>query len=417
MPLMISNLTIDQARLQIEIDTLAGFSDVPAPAVTRVLFTPTELHARQYIRELMHDARLTIHEDAVGNLFGRWDGTDETLPPIATGSHIDAIPYSGRYDGTVGVLGAIEVIRALRRAGFQPTRSLEVIMFTAEEPTRFGVGCLGSRALAGKLTPDKLCGLRDEDGQDFETIRQQAGYDAPLETVQLKQGHYETFVELHIEQGPRLEQAGLDIGVVTAIAAPATLRVVIHGDGGHAGTVLMADRHDAFPAAAEIVLAVERAGCESLSPDAVATVGLCQVYPGAVNSIPSRVLMEIDIRDIDLASRDGMVAQVEQAVAEICQRRGLQVELSVLNADAPCHSGETIVNTLAETAEALGYRYQKLVSRAYHDTLFMADICPTSMIFVPSAHGYSHRPEEYSSPEEITRGVTLLAQALAELSR
>src|SRR5690606_6360160 len=158
----------------------------------------------------------------------------------------------------------------------------------------------------------------DEQGQDFETVRQQAGYNAPLETVQLPQGHYEAFVELHIEQGPRLEQAGLQLGIVTAIAAPATLRVVIHGDGGHAGTVLMPDRRDAFPAAAEIVLAVEQAGRESKSPDAVATVGLCQVYPGAVNSIPSRVLMEIDLRDIDLASRDGMVAAVKQAVAEVC---------------------------------------------------------------------------------------------------
>lgn len=417
MPLMISNLTIDQSRLQLEIDTLAGFSDVPAPAVTRILFTPTELQARQYIRELMHDAGLTIQEDAVGNLFGRWEGVDHSLAPIATGSHIDAIPYSGRYDGTVGVLGAIEAVRALHGTGFQPMRSIEVIMFTAEEPTRFGVGCLGSRAIAGKLTPEKLRSLRDEDGQEFESVRQQAGYDMPLENVQLERGHYEAFIELHIEQGPRLEQAGLEIGVVTAIAAPATLRVVIHGDGGHAGTVLMPERHDAFPAAAEIVLAVEHAGRASQSPDAVATVGLCQVYPGAVNSIPSRVLMEIDIRDIDLASRDGMVEQVKQAVADICDRRGLQVELRVLNADVPCHSGESIVNTLAETAEALGYRYQKLVSRAYHDTLFMADICPTSMIFVPSAHGYSHRPEEYTSPEEITRGVELLAQALAKLSQ
>lgn len=407
---------IDSERLQSEIDTLAGFSDVAAPAVTRVLFTPVELEARQYIRELMADAGLTVREDAVGNLFGRWPGTDDTLPAVATGSHIDAIPYSGRYDGTVGVLGAIEAVRALRRAGFQPQRSIELIMFTAEEPTRFGVGCLGSRALAGKLTPDALRSLHDEQGQDFETVRQQAGYDAPLETVQLRQGHYNAFVELHIEQGPRLEQAGLDLGIVTAIAAPATLRVVIHGDGGHAGTVLMPDRRDAFPAAAEIVLAVESAGRESKSPDAVATVGLCQVYPGAVNSIPSRVLMEIDIRDIDLESRDGMVEQVKRAAADICEKRGLQYELSVLNADAPCHSGPAIVGMLAATADALGYSYQKLVSRAYHDTLFMADICPTSMIFVPSANGYSHRPEEFTSPDEIRRGVEVLAQALAQMA-
>lgn len=409
-------LQVNSERVVDELATLATYSDVPPPAVTRVLFTPVELQARDYIRNLMTDAGLDIHEDAVGNIFGRWRGEDDSLPAIATGSHIDAIPYSGRYDGTVGVIGAIEAFRALKAAGFTPKRSLEVIMFTAEEPTRFGVGCLGSRAMAGKLTPEALIKLKDADGQDFESIRHDAGYDAPLDSVKLEKGHYEAFVELHIEQGPRLEKAGIPLGIITAIAAPATLRVMIHGDGGHAGTVLMPDRKDAFPAAAEIVLAVEQAAKSSQSADAVATVGLCQVYPGAVNSIPSRVLMEIDIRDIDLASRDGMVKTVQSAVDEICNRRGLKADMTVLNADDPCHSGEAVVSALVHAADSLGYSYQKLVSRAYHDTLFMADICPTSMIFIPSEHGYSHRPEEFSTAEDITRGIELLAHGMAALS-
>ncbi|MEQ8675923.1 MAG: M20 family metallo-hydrolase [Aggregatilineales bacterium] len=409
-------VSVDSARVVDELASLATYSDVPPPAVTRVLFTPVELQARDYIRDLMQDAGLTIREDAVGNIFGRWEGADPALPAIATGSHIDAIPYSGRYDGTVGVLGAIEAIRALKSSGFSPNRAIEVIMFTAEEPTRFGVGCLGSRAMAGKLTPETLVKLHDADEQDFESIRKAVGYTAPLESVRMEKGHYEAFIELHIEQGPRLEKAGIPLGIVTAIAAPATLRVVIHGDGGHAGTVLMPERKDALPAAAEIVLAVEQAAKFSESADAVATVGLCQVYPGAVNSIPSRVLMEIDIRDIDLASRDGMVATVQSAIEETCARRGLTADVSVLNADAPCHSGEAIVSALVDAADSLGFAYQKLVSRAYHDTLFMADICPTSMIFIPSAHGYSHRPEEYSSPEDIALGIELLALGLATLA-
>lgn len=413
---MIDNLRVDSTRLQNEIDHLATYSDVPAPNVTRILFTPTELKARYYIRDLMTDAGLTIHEDAVGNIFGRWNGTDPTLPAISTGSHIDAIPYSGRYDGVVGVLGAIEAIRALRNTEFTPRRSIEVIMFTAEEPTRFGIGCLGSRAMAGNLTPEMLHALTDDDDTPFESVRTDAGYTDPLDRVKLTQGHYHAFVELHIEQGERLEKAGIPLGIVTAIAAPATLRVVFHGDGGHAGTVLMPDRHDALPAVAEITLEVEKSAQESLSPDAVATVGLCDVYPNAVNSIPSRVTLEIDIRDIDLASRDGMVARVKNAIQTVCARRGLQAQIEVLNADAPCQSGEAIIQSLTTQAEALGYPYQKMVSRAYHDTLFMAQICPTSMIFVPSENGYSHRPEEYTSPEDIARGVELLAHTLADLT-
>jgi len=413
---MTLKLTIDTERLQRELDELATYSDAPTPAVTRVLFTPTELRAREYVRGLMTEASLTVREDAVGNIFGRWEGLDPELPAVATGSHIDAIPFSGMYDGTVGVLGGIEAVRALKSAGFTPKRALEVIMFTAEEPTRFKIGCLGSRALAGQLTPEKLTALTDADGFDFETVRRQAGYSGDLGDVELAVGHYASFIELHIEQGPRLEAAGLPLGVVTAIAAPATIRVEIHGSGGHAGTVLMPDRRDVLPAAAELILSVEKIAKSSTSPDAVATVGLCNVYPGAVNSIPSKVYLEIDIRDIDLHSRNRIVDTTLQVVKAICERRNLQFEAVVLNADNPCLSGQEVVEAAVESIRALGYPYQELVSRAYHDTLFMAEICPTCMIFVPSKNGYSHRPDEYTSPEENARGVEVLAHTLARLA-
>lgn len=411
-----SGILIDSTRLQTEMDTLAAFSDAPAPAVTRVLFTPVELSARAYIKQLMADAGLTVREDAVGNVFGRWDGDDPALSAAATGSHIDAIPYSGRYDGTVGVLGAIEAVRALRRAGFRPHRPIEVVMFTAEEPTRFGIGCLGSRTLAGRLSPDALTALKDTHGIPFDEVRQSAGYTGDLTAAQLAPGHYHSFVELHIEQGSRLETAGAPIGIVTAIAAPATLRVVLHGSGGHAGTVLMPERRDALAAAAELILAVERAGRGSDSPDAVATVGLCHVYPGAVNSIASRVTLEIDIRDIDLASRDRMVAQIEAAAADIAAARHIDIERTVLNADRPCYGDAQVLAAIRDAAAETGSTAIELVSRAYHDTLFMAEICPVSMIFVPSQHGYSHRPDEYTSPEDIARGVDVLARTLMRLA-
>ncbi|MCU0465308.1 MAG: M20 family metallo-hydrolase [Anaerolineae bacterium] len=410
------SLTIDAARLQAEIDTLATYSDAPAPAVTRILFTPTELEARDYVRGLMREAALSLREDAVGNIFGRWEGADDTLPAVATGSHIDAIPFSGKYDGVVGVLGAIEAVRALRQAGFTPQRPIELIMFTAEEPTRFKVGCLGSRALAGKLSPVKLLDLTDGDGNPFDAVRRQAGYIDSLDDVELPGGHYDSFVELHIEQGPRLEAAKLPLGVVTAIAAPATVRVQFEGSGGHAGTVLMPDRRDALPAAAELILSVEKIAQSSTSPDAVATVGLCHIYPGAVNSIASRVYIEVDIRDIDLTSRNRMVDTVVQVAKTIAERRKLEYEVVVLNADDPCTCGREVIGAVVESIEALGYPYQTMVSRAYHDTLFMADLCPTTMIFVPSQNGYSHRPDEYTAPEDIARGVEVLAHTLARLA-
>lgn len=413
---MTLQLTVDSARLQREIDKLATYSDAPAPNVTRILFTPTELKGRGYVKSLMTEAGLTVREDAVGNIFGRWEGEQPDLPAVATGSHTDAIPFSGKYDGVVGVLGAIEAIRALRQAGFTPKRAIEVIMFTAEEPTRFKVGCLGSRALAGVLTPEKLVKLTDADGLDFDTVRRKAGYTGDLADVELSVGHYDSFVELHIEQGPRLEAAGLPLGVVTAIAAPATLRVEIHGSGGHAGTVLMPERRDVFPAAAELILSVEKIAQSSTSPDAVATVGMCQIYPNAVNSIPSKIYLEIDIRDINLDSRNRMVDTVMQVTKAICDRRKLEFEAMVLNIDDPCFSGREVVQTITEVIEGLGHAYQTLVSRAYHDTLFMAQLCPTAMIFVPSKHGYSHRPDEYTSPEENARGVEVLAHTLARLA-
>jgi N-carbamoyl-L-amino-acid hydrolase len=412
-----TSLTIDIDRLQGEIDTLATYSDSPAPSVTRVLFTPTELRAREYLRGLMREAGLTLREDAVGNIFGLWEGSDPDLPPVATGSHTDAIPLSGKYDGVVGVLGAIEAVRALRRAGFTPKRGIEVIMFTAEEPTRFKIGCLGSRALAGKLTPDHLRALTDADGIGFEDARQQAGYAGDLSDVELMIGHYDSFVELHIEQGSRLEAAGLPLGIVTAIAAPATVRVEFFGQGGHAGTVLMPDRRDALPAAAELILSVEKIAHSSTSPDAVATVGLCRIAPGAVNSIPNHVYLEVDIRDIDLASRNRMVEMVLQVAKAISDKRNVGYEAQVLNADNPCTSGREVVQAATEAIEGLGYRYQTMVSRAYHDTLFMAEVCPTAMIFVPSQHGYSHRPDEYTAPEDIGRGVEVLAHTLLRLTR
>lgn len=410
-------LQIDLATLQREIDDLGSISEAPAPVVTRVLFSEADLRGRAFVKELARNAGLALREDAVGNLFARWNGTDASLPPVATGSHIDAIPNAGRYDGVVGVLGAIETIRALRRAGFEPRRSIELILFTAEEPTRFGIGCLGSRLLSGVLAPEKAAALRDRDGRTLEDWRATAGYNsAPLASVRLAQNCYSAFVELHIEQGPLLEREDIPIGIVEKIAAPATLHAELTGEGGHAGAVLMPERRDALLAGAEIALAVERAVKNTGSPDTVGTTGVFRIEPGAVNSVPCGAHLEIDVRDTRADSRDAALRAIESAARDIAARRRVTLELTTLHADPPALCDAALVGTVARACAALDVPFRKMISRAYHDSLFMAQVCPTTMIFIPCRGGVSHRPDEYSSPEQIRSGVAVLAETLRQLA-
>ncbi len=422
-----THVQIDAERLSDELLHLADFSDTPVHtddfasaadmrAITRILFTPMDMKARDYVRALAEEAGLTVRADAIGNLFLRWSGADEALTPVATGSHIDAIPFSGQYDGTIGVLGAIEALRALRRAGFQPQRSIDIIVFTSEEPTRFGLGCIGSRTLGGTLDGDVLAALEDDDDVTFDEARREAGYSGEIDSVPLGEGFYSAFVELHIEQGPELEAAGFPIGGVTAIAAPAAFEVTVTGEGGHAGAVLMPKRRDALLGAAELALAVERAALETGSEDSVATVGEIDLYPSASNSIPSRAVLSIDARDTDEAARDAMIVRFREAMQEIANQRGVEFELDTINIDPPALCDPNLVSRIERQAKALGLSTMRLVSRAYHDTLFMAQLCPVAMIFVPSQGGISHRPEEFTDPQEIAQGAHVLARVLADLA-
>ncbi|MEP6663630.1 MAG: M20 family metallo-hydrolase [Verrucomicrobiota bacterium] len=410
-------IQIDIARLQREIDELALISENPPPVVTRILFSEADLRGREFVKNLCREAGLSLREDAVGNIFARWIGKENDAPPVATGSHIDAIPNAGKFDGVVGVLGAIEAIRALQKNKFQPRRSIELIIFTAEEPTRFGIGCLGSRLLSGVLSPEKAASFRDRDGKSLDEWRNAGGHEnEKLSAVRLPENSYSAFVELHIEQGPILEKENLSIGIVEKIAAPSCLRIQLTGVGGHAGAVLMPDRHDAQLAGAEISLAVENAARNSGSPDTVGTTGVFRIEPGAVNSVPCRAWLEIDLRDTQISTRDSAIQKIEKAAVEICQRRGIKLEMERLNVDPPAICDSTLVKTISEICGDLKISFQKMISRAYHDSLFMAQICPATMIFIPSFKGYSHRPDEFSSPEQIKNGVLVLANTLAKLA-
>jgi ureidoglycolate amidohydrolase len=406
---MTSSVEVDSERVGAELEQLASFSDAAVPAVTRVVFSDADLRARAWVKQLCTEAGLSVREDPVGNTFARWRGRDDEAGAVGTGSHIDAIPNSGRYDGTVGILGGLEAIRALKRSRFEPRRALELLLFTSEEPTRFGIGCLGSRLLSGSLNADA-------GPAQLDSVRTEAGFSGSLSEVRLPATYYSAFVELHIEQGPILDQSGTALGVVTAIAAPASLRIEIEGEGGHAGAVLMPQRRDALCGASQIALAVEAAALSTGATDTVATTGMCRVFPNAVNSIPSRVTLEVDVRDIDLTRRDSVVSAILDAIQRVRNSRCLKIETEILNADAPAQCDERVVAILEQAAGTLGLSHRRMISRAYHDSLFMSRIAPTAMLFIPCRDGISHRPDEYASPVDIANGVRALAEALRLLS-
>jgi ureidoglycolate amidohydrolase len=415
MPLHTTQLHINRDRLLSDIETLASFSD-DTPGVTRLVFSDADQKSRIWLKSQCCAAGLSVREDAVGNMFARWTGGRPELGAIGTGSHIDAVPHSGKFDGTVGVLGGLEAIRALQQSGFQPQRSIELLLFTAEEPTRFGLGCLGSRMLSGGLGSSADMQLKDSEGNTLAQLRAAAGFHGSLDEVHLPDSYYAGFVELHIEQGPILEKEGLAVGIVTGIAAPAALRIQVEGVGGHAGGVLMTGRRDAFCAASEIVLAIEERALATGSEDTCATVGKCHVYPGAVNSIPSRVEMEADIRDTDEQRRNLVIREIEEFCARVAAKRNVGVLIAPINADAPATCSPRILEAMTQAATENGLSSRKMVSRAYHDSLFMSRIAPMGMVFIPCRGGVSHRPDEYSAPQEIENGVRVLARTLANLS-
>ncbi|HEY4378811.1 MAG TPA: M20 family metallo-hydrolase [Acidobacteriaceae bacterium] len=417
-------IVIDAPRLISELHTLASFTSIEpsaeGTAVTRIVFSPDDLRARAWLKRLAESEGLVIREDAVGNTFFRWVGAEPDLPAVATGSHIDAIPHAGMYDGTVGVLGGLEAIRALKRSGARPRRSIELVLLTSEEPTRFGIGCIGSRLLSGTLDPDRADALHGaQRGSEEETLAQvrgAAGFSGPLSSTRLPPDTYHAWVELHIEQGPLLERERIPLGIVTAIAAPASYRFVIEGIGGHAGALLMPDRRDALCAAAEVILSLEKHALATGAIDTVATVGTCEVYPGAVNSVPSRVTLQVDIRDIDPARREGVMRSVRRDIEALAARREVRIAETLVNADEPAVCSPHIVAVVDEVCRSQGIAPKHMVSRAYHDSLFMAQVAPIAMIFIPCRGGVSHRPDEYATPADTATGTRVLAAALGKLA-
>ena len=404
---------IQPVSLHDRIAELAGFNDDPdAGGITREVYTPTYAAALERVAEWMREAGLQTRLDAVGNLYGRREGSDPGAPAVVTGSHVDTTLNAGRYDGVVGVLAAIEAVRSLRHM----RRPIEVVAWAGEEP-RFGTGCVGSRVAAGELARDDLDRLRDRDGMTMAAALQEAGFDPDrLEEARIDPESVHALVELHIEQGIVLETGGEQIGVVTAIAAPHDFRLTLRGAAPHAGATPMDLRRDALAGSAEAMLVIERLASASPSRTTVGTVGVVRVRPGAINVVPGEVELDVDVRDSNLQAREMVVDAIVAAAREIGRRRDLEVEVEEIVEDVPVDCDQRIVDAVEAACSEIGVTYRTMTSGAYHDAMIVGRRVPVGMIFVPSAGGVSHHPDEYTPLEQVADGVRVLEGVLRRLS-
>ena len=395
---------------------LATYNDDPAAGgITREVFTPTYERAVEFVSGLMRDVGLEVRRDAFGNLYGRLEGTDPSLPAVRTGSHVDTTLNAGRYDGVVGVLGAIEAVVSLRDRGLR--RAIEVVAFAGEEP-RFASGCIGSRAVMGELSRADLDRLVDRDGVSLAQALAGAGFEPDaIDTALWDPASVHAFVELHIEQGIVLESSGEAIGVVTAIAAPHDLRITLQGAADHAGATPMALRRDALAGAAEAMVELEKLAVGSPSGTTVGTVGVMRVRPGAINVVPGEVEFDVDVRDSDGEARQAVVDGLLAVVGVLAAKRGLTAIVEEIVRDEPGTCAPFILEAADAACASLGVSHRHMISGAYHDALILSRKIPVGMLFVPSAGGISHHPDEHTDREDIDRGAAVLGEVLVTLAR
>ncbi|WP_346686387.1 M20 family metallo-hydrolase [Megamonas hypermegale] len=404
-------------NIKMWLETINTFNSTPDFGTTRVLFTDEEVKAREYVKSEMRKLNLQVHEDAIGNIFGVLKGTRPELPPVWTGSHIDTVLNAGMFDGMSGVVAGLEAVRLIQVNKLKHERSIVVVVYTSEEPTRFKVGCLGSRAMAGKLDAEAAKKLVDDGGNTLYDVLQKLGFPVQdFDKVPVKKGSIYAAVELHIDQNGVLEKAGKPIGIVKTICAPSVFEVEVIGRQSHAGGTTMKDRQDAFMATAEIALALEQLGRTSQSEYTTVTIGRVQVIPNAVNVIPGKVVFSIDIRDCDYDYKNDLIAKLKNRIKEIADKRNVKVNLTQYNNDYPMKCDENIIKKLENACEKENTPYIKTISGAFHDSMLVGEFAPVAMIFVPSKNGISHSPEEWTNFADIAAGTDVLADTLIELA-
>ncbi|HEY7350591.1 MAG TPA: Zn-dependent hydrolase [Ktedonobacterales bacterium] len=403
-------ITPNAGRMQAAIEALAQLT-IPEQPYTRRSFTPLYRQGRELVAGWMQEAGLEVSLDQAANLVGRRPGSVEGLAPLAIGSHTDTVPGGGRFDGIIGVVAAIEIARCLREEGITLRHPLAVVDYLAEEPSEFGVSTIGSRALAGALSPEHLR-LTDATGRTLaEGIRQMGGDPERISEAQRQPGAFALSLELHIEQGPVLEEAQIPIGIVTGLVGIQRAQITLEGEANHAGTTPMRLRHDALAGAAEIILALESL-CRAANGKAVGTIGKISAAPNASNVIAGRTELIAEWRSVDPALLADLAARFEGQIHEIAARRSLQLSYHALSDTEPIQIPQAVQRLLMQTCETLGLRAHPMPSGAGHDTNHVAVLAPAGMVFIPSRGGRSHCPEEWSELDAIARGTLVVGRAL-----
>ena len=404
---------VNPTRLQSDLERLSEIGrDSATGGITRLGYSENELAARDYVTALMKQAGLSVRTDPAGNLFGSREGS-ANVPSLLFGSHADTVLNGGRFDGAVGTIAAIEVIRALNEANIKTRHPLEVVVWTNEEGNHFGISTMGSAIAAGVLGPEILT-RKDDQGATVAAWLKRYGQDpAHLTDARIAKGSVAAYLELHIEQGPNLERAKIPIGVVQGIVALKRWRCVVSGFANHAGTTPMDSRRDALAAASRETLAVRQAVLAE-SGRQVGTVGYVKVEPAAVNVIPGRAEFPVELRDLDAAKIDRMWTRIQSNFQEIDKEENVTTQCSEFDAIAPARTDPAMQSAIRSAAQSLGLATLDLPSGAVHDAQLMARIAPFGMIFIPSHNGISHAPQELSSWPDIANGAEVLYRSILQ---
>ncbi|GIN95535.1 Zn-dependent hydrolase [Siminovitchia terrae] len=407
---------IDPTELAEKLAELAQIGKTEEEGVSRFPYTDEERQAKQLFSEWMKKIGLTVREDAIGNLLGRLEGEEPALPVVLTGSHLDSVPNGGVFDGPLGCVSSLLAIKALIQSNIPLKRSIELVVFVDEEGARFNNSLFGSRTMMGEVKKEDLKRFKDKNGNILYEAMKENGFDPEhISSAFRNPDEIHAFLELHIEQGKRLETEEKNIGVVNGIAGPVWMSFAFYGETDHAGNTPMEYRKDTVAAAGEFILAVEKIP-RKYSETAVSTVGKMHVFPNGTNVIAGKTELMVDARDIDENARDQILEALKRSAQEIAQKRGISVEMKEEVKIPPVIVPDSIQKIIRSAAEKSGLTTITIPSGAGHDAMIMGKYVPAGMVFVPSHNGKSHSPEEWTSLSDCVSGVQVMKEALKQLA-
>jgi N-carbamoyl-L-amino-acid hydrolase len=410
MPANATNLRIDGGRLWASLMEMARIGATPKGGVNRLTLTDLDRESRELFKRWATAAGCTISIDRMGTMFARREGTEPSLPPVMVGSHLDTQPTGGKFDGALGVMAALELVRSLNDLGVRTRHPIEIVNWTNEEGSRFAPACVASGVFAGVIPLEQALAFRDPQGKVLGEELQRIGY-AGGEAVGRRPVH--AFFELHIEQGPILEEEAIDIGIVTVANGQKWYEVRLVGQESHAGPTPMRRRRDALLGAARIIERVNAIG-HAHDPAACATCGMIEAYPNSRNVIPGSVFLTVDLRHPEGDKLVSMDRALRAGIDEIAAATGLEVEVKVVADFPPRPFDPGCVDAVRRAARGLGLSAREIASGAGHDAVYMARVAPTAMVFTPCIGGISHNEAEDMKPEWATAGANVLLQAVLE---